>query len=43
MTKQRKVAFYFRVSTMEQTTENQRRDLISVAERANWLGVRIAS
>ncbi|CAG1021685.1 Serine recombinase PinR [Patescibacteria group bacterium] len=41
MTKQRKVAFYFRVSTVDQTTENQRRDLTSVAERANWAIVEI--
>lgn len=31
-----KVAFYFRVSTSDQTTENQRRDLLAVAERAGW-------
>lgn len=32
----RKVAFYLRVSIGEQTTENQRRELAAVAERAGW-------
>ncbi|BBL77515.1 recombinase family protein [Methylomagnum ishizawai] len=32
----RRVAFYLRVSTGEQTTENQRRELEAVAERAGW-------
>jgi DNA invertase Pin-like site-specific DNA recombinase len=34
--KQKKVALYLRVSTFDQTTENQRRDLMAVAERADW-------
>jgi DNA invertase Pin-like site-specific DNA recombinase len=34
--KPRRVAFYLRVSTGEQTTENQRRELAAVAERAGW-------
>ncbi len=34
--KQKKVALYLRVSTLDQTTENQRRDLMAVAERADW-------
>jgi DNA invertase Pin-like site-specific DNA recombinase len=33
----KKAAFYFRVSTLDQTTENQRRDLLAVAERAGWI------
>jgi DNA invertase Pin-like site-specific DNA recombinase len=32
----RRAAFYLRVSTGEQTTENQRRELAAVAERAGW-------
>jgi len=32
----RRVALYLRVSTSEQTTENQRRELQAVAERAGW-------
>jgi DNA invertase Pin-like site-specific DNA recombinase len=32
----RRVALYLRVSTNEQTTENQRRELVAVAERAGW-------
>lgn len=36
MTKPRRVAFYVRVSTKDQTTENQRRELQEVAERAGW-------
>lgn len=32
----RRAALYLRVSTTEQTTENQRRDLTAVAERAGW-------
>ncbi|CAK0771274.1 putative DNA-invertase from lambdoid prophage Rac [Gammaproteobacteria bacterium] len=32
----RTVALYLRVSTNEQTTENQRRELTAVAERAGW-------
>jgi DNA invertase Pin-like site-specific DNA recombinase len=34
--KPRKVALYVRVSTKDQDTENQRRELIEVAERAGW-------
>lgn len=33
---QRNVALYVRVSTKDQTTENQRRELAEVAERAGW-------
>lgn len=32
----RNVALYVRVSTKDQTTENQRRELAEVAERAGW-------
>lgn len=32
----KRVALYLRVSTGEQTTENQRRELKAVAERAGW-------
>ncbi|MFG1313348.1 recombinase family protein [Xanthobacter autotrophicus] len=32
----RRVALYLRVSTSEQTTENQRRELQAVAEKAGW-------
>jgi DNA invertase Pin-like site-specific DNA recombinase len=35
MTRKR-VAIYVRVSTTDQTTENQRRELMEVAERAGW-------
>lgn len=34
--KTRRVALYVRVSTKEQDTENQRRELAEVAERAGW-------
>jgi len=34
--KPRNVALYVRVSTKDQTTENQRRELAEVAERAGW-------
>jgi DNA invertase Pin-like site-specific DNA recombinase len=34
--KPRRAAFYLRVSTGEQTAENQRRELAAVAERAGW-------
>lgn len=34
--KPRKVALYVRVSTKDQTTEHQRRELAEVAERAGW-------
>jgi DNA invertase Pin-like site-specific DNA recombinase len=37
----RRVGMYLRVSTAEQTTENQRRELMAVAERHGWTVVRI--
>lgn len=37
----KRVAIYLRVSTKEQTTENQRRELEVVAERAGWDVVRV--
>jgi DNA invertase Pin-like site-specific DNA recombinase len=37
----KRAALYLRVSTLEQTTENQRRDLTAVAERAGWNVVEI--
>ena len=37
--KVRRVALYLRVSTSEQTTKNQRRELEAVAERHGWLVV----
>jgi DNA invertase Pin-like site-specific DNA recombinase len=37
----RRVGLYLRVSTSEQTTENQRRELFAVAERHGWVVVRI--
>jgi DNA invertase Pin-like site-specific DNA recombinase len=37
--KPRKVALYVRVSTKDQDTENQRRELVEVAERAGWIVV----
>lgn len=36
MTKAKRVALYLRVSTAEQTIENQRRELLAVAERHGW-------
>jgi DNA invertase Pin-like site-specific DNA recombinase len=36
MTKPKTVALYLRVSTGEQTVENQRRDLLAAAERRGW-------
>ncbi len=33
----RRAALYLRVSTLDQTTENQRRELEHVAERAGWI------
>jgi DNA invertase Pin-like site-specific DNA recombinase len=36
MTKQKTVALYLRVSTGEQTVENQRRELLAAAERRGW-------
>jgi len=32
----KRAALYLRVSTDEQTTENQRRELLEVAERSDW-------
>ena len=32
----KRIAFYTRVSTDQQTTENQRRELLAVAERNGW-------
>lgn len=37
----KKVALYLRVSTNEQTTENQRRELVERAEKSGWEVVRI--
>jgi hypothetical protein len=37
--KDKRVALYLRVSTSEQTTKNQRRELEAVAERHGWLVV----
>ena len=34
--KPKRVALYLRVSTSEQTTRNQRRELLAVAERHGW-------
>jgi DNA invertase Pin-like site-specific DNA recombinase len=34
--KPKRVALYLRVSTSEQTTRNQRRELHAVAERHGW-------
>lgn len=39
--KQRNVALYVRVSTKDQTTENQRRELAEVAERSGWNVVKV--
>lgn len=39
--KSRRVALYLRVSTKDQTTENQRRELLEVAERAGWEVVKV--
>lgn len=36
MARSKRVALYVRVSTTDQTTENQRRELMEVAERAGW-------
>src|SRR5262249_61061760 len=42
MTKgEKRVALYLRVSTNEQTTDNQRRELQAVAERHCWTVVRV--
>ena len=32
----KRVALYLRVSTAEQTVENQRRELLAIAERHGW-------
>ncbi len=37
----KRVGIYLRVSTSEQTTENQRRELLAVAERSGWHVVRV--
>jgi DNA invertase Pin-like site-specific DNA recombinase len=37
----KRVAIYLRVSTDKQTTDNQRRELVAVAERSGWKVVRI--
>src|SRR5436190_13226792 len=37
----KRVALYLRVSTTEQTIENQRRELEAVAARHGWLVVRV--
>lgn len=37
----KRVALYLRVSTAEQTTDNQRRELEAVAERAGWEVVQV--
>ena len=37
----KRAAFYLRVSTGEQTTENQRRELEQVAKRSGWQVVEI--
>ena len=37
----KKVAIYLRVSTDDQTTDNQRRELEAVASRHNWTVVRV--
>jgi DNA invertase Pin-like site-specific DNA recombinase len=36
MRQRKRVALYLRVSTWEQTTKNQRRELVAVAKRHNW-------
>jgi DNA invertase Pin-like site-specific DNA recombinase len=33
----KRVGIYLRVSTAEQTTENQRRELMTIAERSGWM------
>lgn len=38
---ERRVGIYLRVSTSEQTTDNQRRELEAVAERHAWTVVRV--
>jgi DNA invertase Pin-like site-specific DNA recombinase len=41
MTKPKRAAFYLRVSTGSQTTDNQQRELAAVAERAGWEIVKV--
>jgi DNA invertase Pin-like site-specific DNA recombinase len=36
MKQRKRVALYLRVSTSEQTTKNQRRELVAVAKRHGW-------
>jgi DNA invertase Pin-like site-specific DNA recombinase len=36
-----RVAIYLRVSTTDQTTDNQRRELEAVASRHSWFVVRV--
>ena len=43
MSKPRRVAFYARVSTKDQTVENQLKELREVAERAGWEVVQVFS
>jgi predicted site-specific integrase-resolvase len=43
MRQRKRVALYLRVSTSEQTTKNQRRELLAVAKRHNWQVVAVAS
>jgi DNA invertase Pin-like site-specific DNA recombinase len=37
----KRVAFYIRVSTSKQDTENQRRELEAVADRSGWKIVKV--
>lgn len=37
----KRIGIYLRVSTAEQTTENQRRELMAVAERSGWQVVQV--
>jgi len=37
----KRVGLYLRVSTTEQTTDNQRRELIAVVQRHGWTVVRV--
>jgi DNA invertase Pin-like site-specific DNA recombinase len=39
--KRKRVAIYLRVSTAEQTTDNQRRELQAVAARHEWMVVKV--
>lgn len=38
---EKRVGLYLRVSTSEQTTDNQRRELMAVAERHGWVVVQV--